>query len=236
MKLAVIPARGGSKRIPRKNIRPFLGKPLIAYSIETAFKSGCFDEIIVSTDDKEIADVACQYGATVPFTRPSDLADDFTTTGSVIRHAIAYYDAEAIPVDFICCIYATAPLLTTHDLQTGLDILQDSEQSPPLSYVFSGARFTYPIQRALRMDSAGRISMLTPELYTTRSQDLEECFHDAGQFYWGRAEAFRRELPIFESHSSMVLIPPQRVQDIDTEDDWIRAEQLYRLMTEYDEP
>lgn len=231
MKVAVIPARGGSKRIPRKNIRPFLGKPLLAYSIEVAFAAQCFDQVMVSTDDEEIAAVAHQYGAATPFTRPRDLADDFATTGSVVRHAVTYYDDINVKLDYICCLYATAPLLTADLIQEGLNKLQDKTQNPPLAYVFSAARFSYPIQRALSVDSNGRVSMRQPELYTARSQDLEESYHDAGQFYWGTAEAFRRELPIFETHSTTVLIPPHRVQDIDTEEDWLRAEQLYKLMT-----
>lgn len=228
MRLAVIPARGGSKRIPRKNIKPFCGKPMIAWSIEAALASGCFDEIIVSTDDTEIADVGKTYGAHVPFMRPAELSDDHSGTVPVIRHSIQWYiDAGARP-EHICCLYATAPFVTAEDIRTGLHTLEQSGGD----YAFSVTSYAFPIQRAIRLTQEGRVEMLNPEYFNTRSQDLEEAFHDAGQFYWGRAEAWLQERIIFAPGSLPVLLPRHRVQDIDTPEDWTRAEWLFKALQE----
>ncbi|TBV14585.1 pseudaminic acid cytidylyltransferase [Stutzerimonas kirkiae] len=228
MRLAVIPARGGSKRIPRKNIKPFCGKPMIAWSIEAALASGCFDEIIVSTDDTEIADVGKTYGAHVPFMRPAELSDDHTGTVPVIRHSIQWYiDAGARP-EQICCLYATAPFVTAEDIRTGLHTLEQSGGD----YAFSVTSYAFPIQRAIRLTQEGRVEMLNPEYFNTRSQDLEEAFHDAGQFYWGRAEAWLQGRIIFAPGSLPVLLPRHRVQDIDTPEDWTRAEWLFKALQE----
>lgn len=227
MKIAIIPARGGSKRIPRKNIRPFCGKPVIAWSIESAKRSGCFDRVIVSTDDKQIADVARHFGAEVPFTRPDELSDDHAGTAAVIRHAVAWL-ASDIALEAVCCIYATAPFATPADLARGLQLLQEHG----CAYVFSATRYPHPIQRALTISADGSARMLHPEYAGTRSQDLPEAFHDAGQFYWGTADAWLAEQPIFGAASIPLLLPSYRVQDIDTNDDWIRAERLFEIQAQ----
>ncbi|SEE39968.1 pseudaminic acid cytidylyltransferase [Pseudomonas kilonensis] len=224
MKLAVIPARGGSKRIPRKNIKAFCGKPMIAWSIEAALQSGCFDQVIVSTDDQEIAEVARQYGASVPFMRPAELSDDYTGTIPVIQQAIEWCRADGFDARQVCCLYATAPFVSPVDLRRGLDILEQTGSQ----YAFSVTSYAFPIQRAIRLTEAGRVEMFSPEHFNTRSQDLEESYHDAGQFYWGQASAWLEGKMIFSPESSAVLLPRHRVQDIDTPEDWVRAEWLYK--------
>jgi pseudaminic acid cytidylyltransferase len=226
VKLAVIPARGGSKRIPRKNIRSFCGQPLICYSIRAALDSQLFDQVIVSTDDSEIAEVAIRAGASVPFMRPAQLADDHSGTTAVVRHAIEWMNNHGDPVSIACCLYATAPFVTPDTLAQGHALLHSSGSV----YAFSVTSFAFPIQRAIRLDSVGRISALQPEHMQTRSQDLEECFHDAGQFYWGRADAFLAELPLFAPHAVAVRLPRHLVQDIDTEEDWTRAELMFEAV------
>lgn len=226
MKLAIIPARGGSKRIPRKNIKPFCGKPMIAWSIEAALESGCFDRIIVSTDDDGIAEVARQYGAEVPFMRPLELSDDHTGTIPVIRHAIETINSQGRAVEQACCLYATAPFIQAEDLRRGLEILQGSGGD----YAFSVTSYAFPIQRAIRLTPEGRVEMFNPEHFNTRSQDLEEAYHDAGQFYWGRADAWLQGKMIFSPASLPVMLPRHRVQDIDTPEDWVRAEWLFKAM------
>ncbi len=226
MRLAVIPARGGSKRIPRKNIREFAGKPMIAWSIEAARASSCFDRVIVSTDDAEIAEVARQWGAEVPFMRPAALADDHTGTIPVIAHAIDWLRAHGETPEQVCCVYATAPFVQPEDLRRGLEALQSRDAD----YAFSVTRYAFPIQRALRITDDGHVAMFQPEHFATRSQDLEEAWHDAGQFYWGRAAAWLEERPLFAAGSVPVVLPPHRVQDIDTPEDWVRAEWLFRAM------
>ena len=226
MKIAMIPARGGSKRIPRKNIKLFHGKPMIAYSIEAAQKSGCFDKIIVSTDDQEIADVALAYGAEVPFLRPANISDDHATTMDVIQHTIHWCESQNMAVDLLCCIYATAPFIEAQDLQRGLQMLENT----CVEYVFSATTFAFPIQRAISLKENGAVKMFQPEHLSTRSQDLEEAYHDAGQFYWGKISAFKDGLAIFSSHSRCVLLPRKRVQDIDTQEDWELAEALYSVL------
>jgi N-acylneuraminate cytidylyltransferase len=225
-RVAIIPARGGSKRIPRKNIKEFCGKPMIAWSIEAAKASGCFDQIIVSTDDDEIAGVARECGATVPFMRPAALADDFTGTLPVMRHAVEWLNQNDGPVEYACCVYATAPFVSPQDLEEGLRLLKDTGSS----YAFSVTSYAFPIQRAIRITENGRVAMFNPEHFQTRSQDLEEAWHDAGQFYWGTAEAWCEERPIFGEGSAPVKLPRHRVQDIDTAEDWVRAEWLFRAM------
>ena len=226
MRLAVIPARGGSKRIPRKNIKLFCGKPMIARSIEAALASKCFDRIIVSTDDEEIAGVARKCGAEVPFMRPTELAEDYTTTIPVVQHAIEWCAANAEAPDLVCCIYATAPFISSKDIRDGLQLLQQNGSD----YAFSVATHTAPIQRALRITSDGRIAMFHPEYMNTRSQDLEPAYHDAGQFYWGRSAAWLSGQAIFGETASPVMIPAYRVQDIDTTEDWTRAELMFRVI------
>lgn len=226
MKLAIIPARGGSKRIPRKNIKEFCGKPMIAWSIEAALQSGIFDQVIVSTDDKEIAEASRQYGASVPFVRPAELSDDHTGTIPVIRHAIEWSNARGQVADQVCCLYATAPFVTPKDICRGLAILQGNE----CAYAFTVTSYAFPIQRAIHITGEGRVEMINPEHFDTRSQDLEEAYHDAGQFYWGRAKAWLEGRAIFGASSMPVLLPRHRVQDIDTPEDWERAERMFKAM------
>ena len=227
MRLAVIPARGGSKRIPRKNIKSFAGKPIIAWSIEAALQSQCFDHVIVSTDDHEIAEVAQQRGASVPFIRPATLVDDHTATIPVVRHAIEWFTAEVMEPAEVCCIYATAPFVQPEDLQKGLELLVAAADC---NYAFSVTSYPFPIQRAIRITDGERVEMFNPEHFNTRSQDLEEAWHDAGQFYWGRARSWVAEEPVFSTKSVPLRLPRQRVQDIDTLEDWSRAEWLFKAM------
>jgi pseudaminic acid cytidylyltransferase len=226
MRVAIIPARGGSKRIPRKNIRPFAGRPIIAYSIQAALVSGLFDEVIVSTDDDGIADIAQKHGATVPFRRSPDLADDHATTIAVVQHALGWLADNGRDIDLACCIYATAPFLRAADLRDGLAKLIDSGRS----FAFSVTSFEFPIQRALRLRPDGALDAVAPEHANTRSQDLEPAYHDAGQFYWGRAAAFREERVLFSPESVPVILPRYLVHDIDTEEDWVRAELAYQAL------
>lgn len=225
MKLAIIPARGGSKRIPQKNIKHFAGKPLIAHSIETAQQSGVFDVIMVTTDCEEIASIAKSYGAQVPFLRPAELADDYTGTRAVTNHAIEYYLNQGHSVDYACCIYATAPLLQPESLIKGLYALQADKNA---AFAFSVCTFAFPVQRALQMQANG-VAPMYPEYIASRSQDLTEAFHDAGQFYWGRGEAYLSSKKIFSEQSIPIFLPRHQVQDIDTLEDWQTAEILYKL-------
>ncbi|CAM3795893.1 pseudaminic acid cytidylyltransferase [Vreelandella rituensis] len=224
--IAVIPARGGSKRIPRKNIKDFCGKPMIAWSIEAAIASRCFDRVIVSTDDDEIAAVARDWGAETPFIRPAALSDDYTGTIPVIAHAIEWLGEHDQAPLAVCCLYATAPFVQPDDLQLGWQALQ----SVGVAYAFSVTSYAFPIQRALRLTAEGRVAMFQPEHFTTRSQDLEEAWHDAGQFYWGRAEAWLQGKPIFTDDAVPVKLPRHWVQDIDTPEDWERARWLFNVL------
>lgn len=226
MKLAVIPARGGSKRIQRKNIKLFGGLPMIAWSIRAAIDSQCFDRIIVSTEDDEIAAVAKQYGAEVPFVRPAYLSDDHTGTIPVIAHAIGWQNQHGQAASEVCCLYATAPFVQAADLQRGLQVLQ----STGADYAFSVTGYAFPIQRAIRITEDQRVEMFQPEHFNTRSQDLPEAWHDAGQFYWGQAQAWLAAKPLFSQGSAPVPLPRHRVQDIDTSEDWERAEWLLKIM------
>lgn len=225
-RVAIIPARGGSKRIPHKNVKAFCGKPMIAWSIEAAKASGCFDQVIVSTDDEEIANIAREWGAKVPFTRPQELSDDFTGTLPVIHHAVEWLNRNNVKVEYACCLYATAPFVSAEDLKRGLELIKNTG----ISYAFSVTTYVFPIQRAIRITGNGRVAMFNPEHFQKRSQDLEEAWHDAGQFYWGTAEAWCEERPIFGEDSVPVKLPSHRVQDIDTPEDWVRAEWLFRAM------
>ncbi|NMH59658.1 pseudaminic acid cytidylyltransferase [Alteromonas ponticola] len=228
MNIAVIPARGGSKRIKHKNIKSFAGKPLIAYSIDAAINSRQFDEIIVSTDSPDIAKIARECGATLVIERPANLADDFTGTTPVVQHAIKEYERLYQAVDFVCCIYATAPFLSADYLLQGINQLKQDEKK---QYAFSVTTFDFPIQRAIRL-AAGGVEPIDSSKMGKRSQDLEECYHDAGQFYWGRKEAFLAGAPTFAHHSIPVILPRYLVQDIDTPEDWQRAELMYNAYIE----
>ena len=224
--IAIIPARGGSKRVPHKNIRDFCGKPMIAWSIEAAKSSSCFDRVIVSTDDLEIAEIARQWGAEVPFMRPAELATDHAATRPVINHAIVEVTRLFGAPDAICCLYPTAPFVTVEDLRNGLRILEEEKAD----FVFSAATFAYPIQRAFRRTEVGGLERIQPEHRHTRSQDLEEAFHDAGQFYWGLRQAFLDNRDMVADQSRALVLPRFRVHDIDTPEDWIRAETVFSAL------
>ncbi len=223
MRLAVIPARGGSRRIPRKNIRPFAGRPIIAWSIDAARACGLFDHVVVSTDDDEIAGVARGCGAETPFVRPKDLADDHTGTNAVVRHAIGWFGERGSLPEHVCCLYATAPFVQPHLLREGFERLVANGSS----FAFSVTGFEFPIQRALRIDARGRVQPIWPENAARRSQDLEHAYHDAGQFYWGTARAFLDDVALYSDASVPVILPRHLVQDIDTEEDWTRAELMF---------
>ena len=225
--VAIIPARGGSKRIPRKNLKPFDGVPMIARSIQTAVDSGLFSQVVVSTDDEEIAELARAHGARVPFMRPAVLADDFTGTAAVIVHALQALREQGSLFDYACCIYATAPLLQACFLRQGLQLL---EQHPDKSYAFSVCDFGFPVQRALTVDEQGALTALYPEFRDTRSQDLPAAYQDAGQFYWGRSNAWLGGEVLYSPISLPVVLPRFLVQDIDTPEDWKRAEYLYAAL------
>ena len=227
-KLALIPARGGSKRIPRKNIRLFCGKPMIAWSIQAAFSAGCFDRVLVTTDDEEISSVAREFGAEVPFIRPDHLADDNASTQAVILHALQWCTENKFDFDAVCCLYATAPFVQPKDLCKASDQLSNSR---PGTVVFSATSFPFPIQRAIRIDEYGYASMFNPECFSSRSQDLQEAFHDAGQFYWATPETWTSIDNLFDGARPLIL-PRWRVQDIDTEEDWSRAELMHQLLTQ----
>ncbi|MBT6314560.1 MAG: pseudaminic acid cytidylyltransferase [Alphaproteobacteria bacterium] len=226
MNVAIIPARGGSKRIPRKNIRAFEGKPIIAYSIEAALATGLFERVVVSTDDTEIASVAETYGAEIPFLRPAEIADDMTGTAPVVKHAVEALQASGDEITCACCIYATAPFVRASDLTKAYEALMAAAEK---AFAFSVTSFAFPVQRALAIRDDG-LAPIYPEFSETRSQDLEEAYHDAGQFYWGRANAWMVETPLFSHASIPVVLPRHRVQDIDTLEDWTRAEHMFRAL------
>ncbi|WEJ63359.1 pseudaminic acid cytidylyltransferase [Thiomicrorhabdus lithotrophica] len=223
MNICVIPARGGSKRIQNKNIKEFSGKPIIAWSIETALASGCFDQVIVTTDDPKIAEVARFYGAKVPFFRPAELSDDYTGTVAVIQHAVNWFIENERAPDYVCCLYATAPFVQTEDLRAGLAKIKSTQSD----YVFTVASFESPIQRAIKINAQGRVEMFSPELINERSQDLDEAYYNAGQFYWGQADAWLQGRRVMTGDSVPLVIPRGQVQDIDTPEDWEHAELLF---------
>ncbi len=228
MSLCIIPARGGSKRISDKNVKVFCGKPMIQWSIEAAQQSGCFDQILVSTDSDIIARVAVNAGASVPFVRPANLADDHTATQAVIQHAIQYVAdemADNYRVDLpVCCLYATAPFARSADIREAYELLENS------GYVMPVTSFAFPVQRAARINSSNCLEMLHPEHFNTRSQDLEEIWHDAGQFYWASAESWLDERTLYVLKTIALPLPRWRVQDIDTPEDWQRAEALFTAL------
>jgi pseudaminic acid cytidylyltransferase len=226
MNIAFIPARGGSKRIPRKNIKLFKGKPIIGYTIEAALRSGCFEQVVVSTDDDEIAAVAESFGAIVPFRRPAQFANDHATTIQVVIHGINWMLNNGLAPQKMCLMYATAPFITGALLQESLALL---DVHPDKQYCFAVTEFAAPIQRGFSISTDGYIEMFQPEHLTTRSQDLIKAYHDAGQFYWGKTAAFLNNLPVFSAHSVPYVLPQHLVQDIDTLDDWQRAEWLFAL-------
>jgi pseudaminic acid cytidylyltransferase len=223
--IAIIPARGGSKRIPRKNIKDFFGKPLIAYSIEVALASNLFEKVVVTTDDEEIAKIAKKYGAEVPFLRPKELSDDFIGTTDVVNHALEYLEGQGESYKYICTIYATAPLLPKEYLLKGYESLKNSDAIN----AFSATSMPFPIQRTFKLTDNGRCEMFTPEYYLSRSQDLEEAYQDAGQFYWTKLNKSSSEI-MFGKDSIPIILPRHLVQDIDTLEDWQRAEFMYEIL------
>ena len=222
--VAVIPARGGSKRIPHKNIKTFCGKPMIAYSIEAAKDAGIFDRIIVSTDSKEIASIAKEFGAEVPFMRPCELADDHAGTDAVVFHALKRLMEDGEKIDYICCIYATAPFVKAEYIIKGYNILRDEHAIS----CFSVTTYSFPIFRSLKINNQNRLEMFWPEYRETRSQDLTEAYHDAGQFYWADVKKYLKEKQFYSNDSVPVILPRYLVQDIDTSEDWETAEKMYR--------
>ncbi|MAC83414.1 MAG: pseudaminic acid cytidylyltransferase [Arcobacter sp.] len=225
--IAIIPARGGSKRIPKKNIKDFFGKPLIAYSIQVAIDSKLFDKVVVSTDDEQIAAIAKQYGAEVPFLRPKELSDDFSGTAVVVNHALEFLKRQGEEFDFCCTIYATAPLLEKEFLIEGFEKLKNSKAKN----AFSSTSMPFPIQRTFKLTKDGRCEMFYPEHYVTRSQDLEEAYQDAGQFYWLNLN-IESDKNMFSEDSIPIVLPRYLVQDIDTFEDWQRAEFMYKAVKE----
>ncbi|RUO79872.1 pseudaminic acid cytidylyltransferase [Idiomarina tyrosinivorans] len=227
MNAVIIPARGGSQRIPRKNIREFGGKPMIAWSVEAALATPSVDQVIVSTDDAEIAEIAQQFGANVPFLRNAELADHHTPTVPVIADAIKRMAELGQSFDNVCCLYATAPFVRSQDLENAYQQLVERQLA---DYIFSVAEYAFPVQRAVTMNADSRVGLLQPDFEQTRSQDLPQAYHDAGQFYWGRVEAWLQAKPIMSSHSYGYKLPRTRVQDIDTEADWEIAEWMFKRL------
>ncbi|NDD28257.1 MAG: pseudaminic acid cytidylyltransferase [Proteobacteria bacterium] len=223
MNIAIIPARGGSRRIPRKNIKPFGGRPMIAYAIEAAKASGLFEHVVVSTDDDEIARIAREMGADTPFVRPPELSDDHASTVPVIAHAITACQALGWTVDLACCIYPCVPFIEVSDIAAGLALLK----STGADYCFPVTAFPSAIQRALKRDPEGRMAPFSPEFEMCRTQDLEPAYYDVGQFYWGAARSWQVNTKVHSGGVGLV-IPSWRVVDIDTVDDWARAEMIHQ--------
>lgn len=224
--VAIIPARKGSKRIPNKNIRPFAGQPMITYPIRAAQDSGLFDRILVSTDSEEISVAAQACGADVPFMRPAELSDDHTATAPVLAHALEWLNKNGTPASHACCIYATAPFVRASDIVQGLGILQNSKAAT----VFTVTSFTFPIFRALKIKPDGKLAMFWPEHRLTRSQDLPEAYHDAGQFYWLDVASFLENPELYSKDSKPIILPRYLAQDIDTLEDWETAELMHRAL------
>ena len=224
--IAIITARGGSKRIPKKNIKEFCGKPIIAYSIEAALESGIFDEVMVSTDSEEIAEVALKYGAKVPFMRSAKTSDDFATTNDVLNEVVAEYASSGIQFDYVCCLYPTAPFITKNKILEAYDILikNDVDQVVPI------VRFSFPPQRSFIINQDGNLIYKWPENQSRRSQDLEPFYHDAGQFYFYNARVFYDEKNPTNFLSKAYELSDLEVQDIDNIEDWKIAEMKYKLM------
>ena len=222
--LCVITARGGSKRIPRKNIRDFCGKPIIAYSIELALSCGLFDEVMVSTDDVDIAEIAKSYGAAVPFMRSDAASDDYATTRDVLLEVLKEYRGRGIEPDILCCIYPTAPFITVDKLRKAYAALENGADS-----VMPVVAFGFPPQRGLLVEE-GRLACINPEDMMKRSQDLPKVYHDCGQFYFYRVDAFLKGNPLLDGRAAPIVMPDTEVQDIDDESDWVIAEMKYRVM------
>ena len=226
MNVAIVPARIGSKRIPKKNIKIFHGKPIIAYSIQAALETNLFGKVIVSTDSQELADIAISYGAEAPFIRPAELSDDFTGTDAVILHALNWLIKHGEDVQYVCCIYATAPFVSPEYIRKGLELLKNAKATS----AFSVTTYPYPIYRSLKINENGRLKMIWPDYLNVRSQDLSEAYHDAGQFYWADAKKYLVERKFFSQDAVPVVLPRYLVQDIDTAEDWQRAEAMYEAL------
>ena len=224
--ICIIPARGGSKRIPRKNIKEFLGKPIIAYSIKAAIDSGLFDEVMVSTDDLEIANIAKKYGAKVPFMRSATNSDDFATTIEVVNEVVKFYKSSNKFFNYVCCIYPTAPFVTEQKLDKTLGLIKNSD----LDTVLPVIRYSFPIQRAMRVFQKDLIRMVQPNYINTRSQDLEPTYHDAGQFYWLKTNEALLKNKLWTDKTGFIEVNELEAQDIDTETDWKIAELKYQIM------
>lgn len=223
--VAVIPARGGSKRIPGKNVKTFCGAPMISWSIKAALESKIFSKVIVSTDSEEIRDVALEYGAEVPMLRPAELSDDFAIVPKVIKHTLEWLIANEEAPTHVCTIFATAPLLEPEDLLAGKQLFDESNAD----IVFSGAEMPFPIQRAFKLNAERRVEMFDETHYETRSQDLETAYQDAGQFYFWTAQAVLDEVPAFSSKATLYILPRRKVVDIDTPEDWELAEVMFQV-------
>ena len=226
MNICIIPARGGSKRIPRKNIKIFNGKPIIAYSIEAALKSGCFDKVIVSTDDDEISEVAKDFGAEVPFIRPAEISNDFAGTNPVISHAFNWMESQGNLINHVCCLYATAPFIEHSSISNAYEKFKEMNAD----FCYSVTSFPFPIQRAIKINKSGKVGLFQPEHFHSRSQDLEETYHDAGQFYWGTKQAFNIDISILSEVVIPYILPRHLVQDIDSPEDWTRAEIMHQVI------
>ena len=224
-RIAIIPARGGSKRIPRKNIKQFCGQPIIKYSIDAAIASGCFDEVMVSTDDAEIAEIAKSYGVQVPFMRSECNSSDFASTADVIKEVLIEYERIGKTFEYFCCIYPTAPFVTSERLREGMHLLEQNNSDSVLPVV----RYSYPIQRSLKIVD-GRLVMLYPENYLKRSQDLMPVYHDSGQFYCMKTSSLLVQMKLFAENTTAIILPESEVQDIDNEEDWKIAEVKYKVL------
>lgn len=222
--VAIITARGGSKRIPRKNIRPFLGKPIIAYAIQAAFESGLFNEVMVSTDDAEIADIAQQYGASIPFLRQPKTSDDFATTADVLQEVLNQYAGQGHLFEYACCLYPTAPFVTSNLLKQAFTKLTEH----PFDTVYPVQPFNFPIQRAVRLRDS-KVTWFHPEHALTRSQDLEPAYHDAGQFYFFNVQSFQQTHRLITDNAGGIVISELDAHDIDNETDWQIAEMKLQL-------
>lgn len=224
--IAIIPARGGSKRIPRKNIKCFLGRPIVSYSIEIALKSNLFQEVMVSTDDPEIEQIAKKYGASVPFFRSHETANDFAPLSEVLLEVLGMYEGKGMSFDNVCCILPTAPLITEKNIKAAYSLLEDSS----FDSVCPVVPFSYPILRSLRFDENNRLQMNWPEYRFARSQDLKPAYHDSGTFYWIKTEILQKNKKLLSDNGTAIVMDEFHVQDIDTFEDWALAEMKYRLL------
>ncbi len=224
--IAIIPARGGSKRIPRKNIKSFLGRPIITYSIECAIKSNLFDVVMVSTDDKEIAQISKESGANVPFLRSTENSNDYVGTAEVLLEVLEKYKSEGSFFEYCCCIYPTAPFVKSEAIIEGFNMMAQNNYDA----IFPIVKYSYPIQRSVEISDEGYTKMLWPENYNKRSQDLPPIYHDAGQFYWLKSDSLFREQTLWPEKTGSIIVSEKSAQDIDNLTDWEIAELKYKLI------